>query len=73
MCEPTDREALKALATQREALEAELSVILERLNAPGQPGVRGNLVDAEARRRVQRTRRLRASDAHWRDTGLPAR
>jgi 26S proteasome regulatory subunit N4 len=42
-----DREALKALASQREALESEMEIILERLNAPGMPGVKGHLVDAE--------------------------
>jgi len=41
------REALKALASQREALESEMETILERLNAPGMPGVKGHLVDAE--------------------------
>ena len=47
MCTPVERESLKALATQREALESEMASILELLNAPGQPGVRGALVDRE--------------------------
>lgn len=44
-----DRAALKVLAAQREALESEMEAIVERLNAPGQPGVKGPLVDAEVR------------------------
>lgn len=47
MCTPVERESLKALATQREALESEMASVLELLNAPGQPGVRGALVDRE--------------------------
>jgi hypothetical protein len=46
-----DREALKALASQREAIEQEMGALMDTLNAPGQPGLKGNLVDAEVRRR----------------------
>lgn len=34
---------------QRKALEAEIEQIAARLNAPGQPGARGSLVDKEVR------------------------
>ena len=44
------REALKALASQREAIEQEMGALMDTLNAPGQPGLKGNLVDAEVRR-----------------------
>lgn len=49
MAADAERVALKALAAQRAGLEAEMEVILSRLNAPGMPGVKGGLVDAEAR------------------------
>ncbi len=49
MAAEPDRAALKALADERAGMEREMSDILERLNAPGMPGVSGGLVDAEAR------------------------
>lgn len=45
--EPTARTQALALMTERESIEAEMSVIMESLNAPGQPGISGNLVDAD--------------------------
>ena len=48
-----DRAAVKALANQRDALDAEMAAIYARLNAPGQPGATGSLLDAEARARVR--------------------
>ena len=44
-----DRAALKALADQRGAIEAEMAAVAARLNAPGMPGEKSPLVDAEAR------------------------
>ena len=44
-----DRAALKALASQREAIEHEMGALVDSLNAPRQPGLKGNLVDAEVR------------------------
>lgn len=43
------RQQLKQLITQRESLEAQISESSERLNAPGQPGLTGSLLDKEVR------------------------
>jgi 26S proteasome non-ATPase regulatory subunit 9 len=40
---------LQAKQAQREALETEIQTCLARLNAPGQPGLKGSLLDKEAR------------------------
>ncbi len=41
------RATLKDLDAQKAGIETEVSQITERLNAPGQPGVTGSLLDKE--------------------------
>lgn len=41
------REAVRELASRRDAVEAEIAEVAARLNAPGQPGETAPLVDAE--------------------------
>lgn len=41
------RAALKDLDAQKTGIETEVSQITERLNAPGQPGIKGSLLDKE--------------------------
>ncbi|EFJ47083.1 hypothetical protein VOLCADRAFT_61851 [Volvox carteri f. nagariensis] len=41
------RQELRDLDTQRKAMEDEITLLSERLNAPGQPGVSGSLLDKQ--------------------------
>lgn len=41
------KDRAKELLSKRDTLEKEINGILDRLNAPGMPGERGNLVDEE--------------------------
>ncbi|GLC44957.1 hypothetical protein PLESTM_001669100 [Pleodorina starrii] len=41
------RQELRDLDAQRRAIEEEVSLLLERLNAPGQPGIKGSLLDKQ--------------------------
>lgn len=43
------KDRLKGLMSQRDAMESEALQITERLNAPGQPGLSGGLIDKEVR------------------------
>ena len=43
------KDRLKMLMNQRSSMEAEALEITERLNAPGQPGLSGGLIDKEVR------------------------
>jgi len=47
-----DRAAVKKLADERDALERELSAVVDALLAPGGGGLSGPLVDAEGYPRV---------------------
>ena len=49
MSTPSEKAALKALLERRAELEAEMNAIIARLTAPGMPGMKGGLVDSEAR------------------------
>ena len=44
---PELKERLKSLIQQRDDLEGEALAISTRLNAPGQPGLSGGLIDKE--------------------------
>ncbi|GFR41723.1 hypothetical protein Agub_g2474 [Astrephomene gubernaculifera] len=41
------RQELRDLDNQRRAIEDEIALLSERLNAPGQPGIKGSLLDKE--------------------------
>lgn len=45
--DPTARTRALELMKEREGMEAEMTVLIETLTAPGAPGLSGNLVDAE--------------------------
>jgi 26S proteasome non-ATPase regulatory subunit 9 len=41
------KQSLQQAGAERDAIEAEIAALSERLNAPGQPGIHGSLLDKE--------------------------
>jgi hypothetical protein len=63
---PELKARLRELMDQRGAIEAEIAERTARLNAPGQPGLQGSLLDKEVRRAravLRRRRRWAAAAA----------